>query len=872
MAIVALQLVGVMMQNSFTTNVRAMNGGDISVTAQSKPISSSDLAFFDQLKSDGTISNYTAVSEANGGLSAVTPSFQAFHVDAVDPAHYPLVAAPDFVTPSNGLVSNLLSNNQAIVTQDFSDRYGKKLNDSFDVYIKTSTGSGRTLHVTIAGVIANTGGFTQAGNLLLLSSQDYQAAAPSTPATYSSVNVITVDAAHATSAAKAINQQFPLFSTQTAADVLKTQQSIIDQINNFLEIAGLLALLIGGVGIINTMQVLLSRRKLEIATLKTVGYHRLDLAILFGLEAGLLGLLGGIIGAAAAIGVSYIVRILMLNLGFNMLFQLNPWTLAGGIAIGFGSALIFGLMPIAQAANIRPLNVIRDMSERRSVSSSFLTLALLVIFSVLFCALAIVILKNNVILGIEVVYGAFAFLLLLGLFFSLIMFLISKLPVPEHINLGYLTLVLGSIIVSVLLCLVLPVFGIILLTMVLLGVLVVLSSSAWKVSTKMALRNIGRRRTRATTTAVALFVGIFTIGLVLALGQDLQSQISQAANKNPYNVSAVTTGIDSSALQSQLTTIPGLSKSRQDTFTPSIPVAINGKPLQQVLPTGQHRAEVLNFLGSIEGYSLNSSSPSLKIAQGRNLNASDVGSNNIVIIDQLSSSGSTQMNLKPGDTITFASIDGKLQKTVTIVGVYTGAVSVDHIGLVMAPSSLVSELSPAKMGTTTVTYMKIDDTKVNAALDTIGRLAPNATVQNAADIMNAFAQQLNSLLDILVAIASLSMIAGVIIIANSVALAMLERRRELGILKSVGYTSSTVLREVLIENGIIGTIGAFIALLLAAGGVALLGQQLFNLTLSISPWIVVALIGGSTLLAMATAAFIAWGAVRVRPLEVLRYE
>ena len=103
-------------------------------------------------------------------------------------------------------------------------------------------------------------------------------------------------------------------------------------------------------------------------------------------------------------------------------------------------------------------------------------------------------------------------------------------------------------------------------------------------------------------------------------------------------------------------------------------------------------------------------------------------------------------------------------------------------------------------------------------------------------------------------------------------LAMLERRRELGILKSVGYTSGTVLREVLIENGIIGTIGAFVALLLVAAGVTILGQQLFHIALTISPWIVVALIGGSTLLAMATAAFIAWNAVRVRPLEVLRYE
>ncbi len=168
--------------------------------------------------------------------------------------------------------------------------------------------------------------------------------------------------------------------------------------------------------------------------------------------------------------------------------------------------------------------------------------------------------------------------------------------------------------------------------------------------------------------------------------------------------------------------------------------------------------------------------------------------------------------------------------------------------------------------------MQIDSAQVNNALNAIGKLAPNATVQNVADIGAWFAQQLNSIMYILVAIASLSMIAGIIIIANAVALAMLERRRELGILKSVGYTSGTVLSEVMIENGIVGAVGAFIAMLLATAATILLGSMLFNLTLSVSPVIAISLIGGSALLAMLTAALVAWGSVRVRPLEVLRYE
>lgn len=874
MAIVALQLAGFMLQNSLTANVRDGNGGDIALNAQGTPFKESDLAFFDQLKSDGTITNYTVISTANAFLSAVAPSFQAFPVEAVNPQNYPIVSPPTFVTPGNGSVSQLLTNDQVIVTQSFLDRYHKKAGDSFDLYIKAPTGSGEVLYVTIAGVIANTGGFAQAGNLVLISATDYRAAVSNVPATYGIVDLTTTDQAHTNAAVDAVNKQFPLVVVQTAADALKTQQSVVDNINKFLEIAGLLALLIGGVGIVNTMQVLLSRRKTEIAMLKTAGYRRMDLYTLFGLEAGLLGLVGGIIGAAAAIGVSYLVRMLLQNMGVNVLFLINPWTVAGGVAIGFATALIFGLMPIVQAATIRPLHVIRELPENRKKSSFVLTVGLLALLSLLFCALAIVILKNDVALGVEAVYGTFAFLLVLSAFFGLVVFVISKLPVPEKFNLKYCALVLLSIVAAILLYLALPAFGLLMAVVVLLGIALAFFPRSWKVSMKMALRNIGRQRARVTTTMLALFIGIFSIGLVLTLGQDLQAQINSAFTQDlAYNVIATTSGADTTALQSKLNTIPGLSKTRNDLLTQAQPVAINGNPVLSMLTAkGSDRQAVISYLSTIEGYNLASTTPTVKIIQGRNLNASDIGTNHIMLNELLTSTGPFQMNLKPGDTLTFASLDGKMTRVVTVVGIYNGIVGGDHVGNVLAGADLASDLSTAKSGVVTVTYMKIDPTQVNKALDRLGTIVPNATVQSLADLAASFAQQLNSVLETLIALASLSMLAGVVIIANAVALAMLERRRELGILKAVGYTSGTVLSEVMIENGIVGATGAFMAVLLAAVAVSLLGKMLFDLALSVSPLISFSLTGGATLLAILTAALVAWSAVRIRPLEVLRYE
>ena len=159
MAIVALQLVGSMLQSSLTSNTRNTNGGDVAVTSTNAPFKSSDISYFKQLKKDGTITNYTAITGTSGELSTKASSFQAFTVEAVDPNNYPIVAAPTFTSPSNGSVSNLLNNNQVVVTQSFLDATHKKMGDTITVYLRTQSGSSQTLQVKIDGVVANTGVF-----------------------------------------------------------------------------------------------------------------------------------------------------------------------------------------------------------------------------------------------------------------------------------------------------------------------------------------------------------------------------------------------------------------------------------------------------------------------------------------------------------------------------------------------------------------------------------------------------------------------------------------------------------------------------------------------------------------------------------------
>ncbi len=887
MAIVALQLVGLMINNALTSNVRDANGGDLSVSTFTNPFSQNDLSYFDNLKHNGEITDYTAIGSLTGSFSNAISAEDSFRVLLVDSNVYPLVTPPTFSQPAGGSISSLLTGNGAIIDQTVADTYHKKVGDSLDLHISSDRQNSQRLTVNIVGIVTDTGALAQYNGqgVILVSQSYYRQALPQALLTFNTIDITTASAAQADRVAKEINNHFFGVSTQTVADALKQRQSLVDGIKKFLEIAGLLALLIGGVGIVNTMQVLLSRRKIEIAMLKTTGYRRKDLYLLFGLEAGLLGLIGGALGSAAAIGVSYVVRsVVQQGFGLNVPFQIDWPTVAGGLLIGLSTALIFGLMPIVQAANIRPLNVIRELPEGHRAGSVALTIGLLLILSVLFCIMAVVIL-NDIVLGISAVYGTFIFLLLLSGFFTLVAFVVSKLPVPERFNVKFLALIVGCTLVSILIALALPSFGFLLLALTAIGFLMVLMPRPWKANTRMALRNLGRQRARTTTTLLALFVGIFTIGLILVLGQNLRDSINSAiANDLTYNVITNASGSDASALQANIKSVPGLQKYTQHFLGQGNPVEINGQPLPLILRNAPQnpnfgtlgRLGVISLLSSVEGYDVaNGSLPAmgsdLKITAGRNLQASDAGTNNVLIPWPLANLPPLKGQIGVGSTISLIPVGGKAPVTLTVVGIYESTGFNLTLGELFAPKSVVQALSPTGV-VQSIFYMKIDPAKVKPALAQIGKIAPNAGSFNLANIGDFINQYLNYMILILITIASLSLLAGIIIIANAVALAMLERRRELGILKSVGYTSGTVLGEVLIENATIGGLGALLAMLLVTFVTSLLGHFAFNSTFSVNGLVVVGLIVGSALLAVLTALLVAWGAVRVRPLTVLRYE
>jgi putative ABC transport system permease protein len=878
LAIVALQLVANMVNASFTTNVQQSNGGDISVRTDINPFNEQDLQVFQQLQAEGTISTYTAISGHNGAqATGANGQTQFFDLRAVDPSQFPLAGAPNFQTPSGGTLSSVLGDNNVVVTDTLLKQLGSKVGDTLLV----QSDDGRSLNVTIAGVISSAGLFRLPQ--MLISLTDY-AAVPSTsglPVGYNAVyvNVPGHTDANATTAKKAIELALPQANVTTAADALNQYKDQVQQIRYFLQIVGLLALLIGGVGIINTMQVLLRRRRTEIAMLKTAGYSRFDLFSLFALEAFLLGLIGGVIGSAVGVGVSALMRTL-----FERAFLLSlpliidPLIVLSGVAIGVVTALIFGIMPIVQASQIRPLAVLRELPEGTSAASVLLSIGLLALLAALFFGFSLVIL-GNVVVALFAVGGTGFFLALLGLFFGVIVLIISKLPVPERFTWWFLLAVAVGVAISVVLLITVPPFGILFLAISILSFLVVVLPRTWKANVKMGLRNIGRQKARSVTTLVALFIGVFSIGVILALGQDIQNKVNDVLETQlPYNA-FIQGGVTNKAeIDASLNNIPGTSDRVVNAISFANPVSVDGVPVATILQQVSRRSganqigkeELLAYISGVEGYDL-ADPQALKaiegntITKGRNLRPSDAGTNNVVMPERAEL---PPLNLKVGSQITLLAQDRKTPVTVNVIG-FTS--SINFFGASMYGANSLA-LQVAAGHPIYLYSLKLNPNNVTQILNQVHQEVPTAQTFNLAEFAVAFTNALNNILLLMTAIASLAMIAGLIVIANAVALAMLERRRELGILKAVGHTSRSVLGEVLLENGVVGFTGGLLAMLLATLALTVLGDVLFKTDLGIGVPLVLILVLSTAAVCVAVALLVAWQATRVRPLDVLRYE
>ncbi len=130
--------------------------------------------------------------------------------------------------------------------------------------------------------------------------------------------------------------------------------SILDLLTMFLGAIASISLIVGGVGISNTMFMSVLERRREIGTLKAVGASQLQIRNIFLFESILLGFGGGVIGAVLA----FFIGFLIINLA-HITFVFDLFVLLGALLFSIIIGAISGTFPAIDAAKVDPIIALR---------------------------------------------------------------------------------------------------------------------------------------------------------------------------------------------------------------------------------------------------------------------------------------------------------------------------------------------------------------------------------------------------------------------------------------------------------------------------------------------------------------------------------
>ena len=862
---VALRSLGLSIGDSLTADVRATNKGDITISVEGERMFSAltdpdDNAynFRDDVlgrletwaaERGGTMTGYrfTAGSQLTR-LDAVTvgrPQFiNAFYID---PAAYPLTGDVYADEPDGVPLGELFTGegNEVVISRNLADRENIRVGDRVRV-------SSTEAEFVVRGIVPTA---AQAGLYQFFSREALsvffgfayfdRVATQGVLDVNLGVNRVSIAFPEGTPL-ETLNEYgsqvwdvlqgrrgFASYRVRTTDDMLRTFEFISDALGRFIVVLGLGAMLLGGVGIVNTMLVLVRRRTEEIAALKTFGVKGRQVAFMFLAEALWIGIFGSLIGGVAGVLLGFLTNRFGADLIQQPLtFRLYPEAILFGAALGVVVSTVFGILPVLSAAKVRPSVILRP-NETANFTAGCLPRLM---------ALGFVVLVLGWIAGeilpvpLELIFGPGA----------------HNWNLPDQ-TLGIVGVALTLLFLFFLACLMwvlvwligkIPAFG--------------------SVDLQLALRNLTTRRMRTAITLLALASGMFALSSIAFFGESareiLQFTLSNALGGNVLILPVLPQEIARPIIDARLLTLPGVeSRTRVMNYSGYIS-ALNGE-----------RPGQADGANSLQIFVRDTNDPEWTvpgIVAGRTLTQADRGQS-VAVIQEAQFEFEPGIPLTVGDRVTIDTYSRTSPITVEIVGIASASTSTILGGIWIAPDVLPSSASDF-----TLTLARVAPEHLNTALVGLSSLPLVLTfdVSFFDGILTRLITQFSAL-PLLVGILSLG--AAAVITANTVALATLERRRQMGVLRAIGLKSNRVLRVLLLENVIVSLLGALIGIGLSALGVALITHFSLDAAILIPRSAVpIAVLLVITAVVIGAFATFASGsvAVRERVMNTLRYE
>ena len=149
-------------------------------------------------------------------------------------------------------------------------------------------------------------------------------------------------------------------SSESATEQAEDMAEGLDFLGRFLGLVGLMALLLGGLGVASAVHVFVADRRSTVAVLRCLGARQRTTFAAYLLQAALLGLAGALAGAVLGVAVQLALPQLLGDaLPFRTTFRLEPGPILAGVGAGVWVAVVFALLPLLAIRSISPLAALR---------------------------------------------------------------------------------------------------------------------------------------------------------------------------------------------------------------------------------------------------------------------------------------------------------------------------------------------------------------------------------------------------------------------------------------------------------------------------------------------------------------------------------
>ena len=608
------------------------------------------------------------------------------------------------------------------------------------------------------------------------------------------------------------------------AGVLSSGEEIIGamQIGRvILSMFGVLALFMGAFIIFNTFRTIVVERRHDIGTLRALGASRKTIRGIFLFE----GLLQGVIGTGLGLIFGYLMGVGVIKIAEEPLSQfiniqmgapvVSPSLVLVSILLGVGVTVLAGIIPAIKASRLTPMEALRPSSHEvefaRLTTPGFITGVFM-----LAVALAALLTKNSSALGIGSV------LFLIGM-----VLIAPALVRPFAIFFGKFLSILYT----------------------------------RKGIGNLAQGNLTRQPSRAAITASATMLGLAIIvaagAMVSSVSITLNKVIHESLGSDylfiPPSVALWSSNIGSNeSLASELALLDGVEV--VSTLRAANTV-IDGQAVS-ILGINPETYPIISNLEFVNG----DESAYAELANGRNL--------------ILNSITKKQLGLNVGDRITLITPNGEEEYNVVAIG--TDILNAKVITVYMSQENLAADFDKNEDVFIQLDLEKGSDAqKMDAEIKKIAQDYPQYSVISGKEYADSLATQLNTAFSgmyfLLAALALPSLIA----MLNTLAISVLERTREIGMLRAVGATRKQIKTMIVGEALLLAAIGATFGI---AGGLYLgyILVDAISLLLPVSYIFPMAGILAAILIALVfglLAAFIpARQASRLDVVKALRYE